>query len=42
MPVIIEGETGVGKTFLLEMLSSLWNDSWNQQLKNQREFVKVN
>ena len=27
VPVIIEGETGVGKTFLLEMLSHLWNES---------------
>ena len=34
MPVIIEGETGVGKTALVEMLSKLWNYShlwqWNQ------------
>ena len=28
IPVIIEGETGVGKTALLEMLSQLWNHSW--------------
>ena len=27
VPVIIKGETGVGKTFLLEMLSHLWNES---------------
>ena len=27
VPVIIEGETGVGKTALVEMLSILWNDS---------------
>ena len=25
VPVIIEGETGVGKTALIEMLSKLWN-----------------
>ena len=25
IPVIIEGETGVGKTALIEMLSKLWN-----------------
>ena len=25
MPVIIEGETGVGKTALVKMLSKLWN-----------------
>uniref|UniRef100_A0A1X7UCD1 RING-type domain-containing protein n=1 Tax=Amphimedon queenslandica TaxID=400682 RepID=A0A1X7UCD1_AMPQE len=40
MPVILEGETGVGKTFLLQMLSSLWNDSWKQQflsLKNDMQ-----
>ena len=28
IPVIIEGETGVGKTALLEMLSKLWNHAW--------------
>ncbi len=27
VPVIIEGETGVGKTALIEMLSRLWNYS---------------
>lgn len=27
IPVIIEGETGVGKTALIEMLSKLWNFS---------------
>ena len=27
VPVIIEGETGVGKTALVEMLSVLWNHS---------------
>ena len=27
IPVIIEGETGVGKTALVEMLSILWNDA---------------
>ena len=27
IPVIIEGETGVGKTALVEMLSVLWNQS---------------
>jgi len=25
IPVIIEGETGVGKTALIKMLSKLWN-----------------
>jgi len=32
VPVIIEGETGVGKTALINMLSKLWNhaliDEW--------------
>ena len=28
IPVIIVGETGVGKTALIEMLSQLWNYSW--------------
>ena len=41
VPVVIEGETGVGKSFLLELLSCLWNESWNQQLKKQRENIKV-
>ena len=27
MPVIIEGETGVGKTALVKMLSKLWNQA---------------
>ena len=33
IPVIIEGETGVGKTALINMLSKLWNhaliNKWN-------------
>lgn len=28
IPVIIEGETGVGKTSLVDMLSILWNRPW--------------
>ena len=40
-PVVIEGETGVGKSFLLELLACLWNESWNQQLKKQRQNIKV-
>ena len=28
MPVIIQGETGVGKTALLKMISDLWNQSF--------------
>ena len=33
IPVIIEGETGVGKTELLKMLSRLWNWKWQIQWK---------
>ena len=36
MPVIIEGETGVGKTALIEMLSKLWNHALLLRLKRQR------
>jgi len=36
VPVIIEGESGVGKTALVEMLRKLWNQSllteWDAQL----------
>ena len=35
MPVIIEGETGVGKTALIEMLSKLWNHALLLKLKRQ-------
>ena len=31
IPVIIEGETGVGKTALIQMLSQLWNHAWLEQ-----------
>ena len=41
MPVIIKGETGVGKTFLLEILSQIWNYSWMNHIKTQRKHVKV-
>ena len=38
VPVIIEGETGVGKTALISMLSKLWNhalfDEWRTIKKN--------
>ena len=37
MPVIIEGETGVGKTELLKMLSKLWNYTYEVQLYEQKE-----
>ena len=39
MPVIISGETGVGKTFLLETLSKLYNHSYQQRLSLWREYL---
>ena len=43
VPVIIEGETGVGKTALIEMLSKLWNSSvsqmWNAERSKMVEFI---
>ena len=43
IPVIIEGETGVGKTALVEMLSKLWNysliKSWNVQKERLLEYI---
>ena len=41
MPVIIEGETGVGKTELLKMLSKLWNYSWEVQWSKQKEELQI-
>ena len=41
MPVIIEGETGVGKTFLVEVLSQLWNEAWKQHVCLQKEILRV-
>ena len=44
MPVMIKGETGVGKTALLEMLSKLWNYSilleWKRQRNRLLDFVR--
>ena len=37
VPVIIEGETGMGKTALVEMLSKLWNHALLVQWKRQRD-----
>ena len=39
MPVVISGETGVGKTFLLETLSKLYNHSYQQSLSLWREHL---
>lgn len=44
IPVVIEGETGVGKTALIEMLSKLWNYSlmgnWNMQRERLIDFIR--
>lgn len=37
IPVIIEGETGVGKTALISMLSKLWNHALINELKKVKE-----
>lgn len=44
IPVIIEGETGVGKTALVDMLSALWNRPWLDQWEYSKECIteKVN
>ena len=45
LPVIIQGETGVGKTALIKMLSRLWNHSFHFEWKTERsrlcEFLTV-
>ena len=42
-PVIIEGETGVGKTALVEVLSKLWNHSlhfeWLREQERLKDFI---
>ena len=44
VPIVIEGETGVGKTALVEMLSRLWNQSllleWKRDHENILEFFR--
>ena len=42
IPVVIKGETGVGKTFLLETLSALWNHALLTMLEHEREALKDN
>lgn len=39
IPVIIEGETGVGKTALIEMLSKLWNAHLVTRLKRCKQSI---
>ena len=42
VPVIIEGETGVGKTELLKILSKLWNYTWVVQWSEiKRKFQSI-
>ena len=45
VPLIIEGETGVGKTALIEMLSKLWNysllRSWNRKRDRLLDFMRT-
>ena len=42
IPVIIEGETGVGKTELLKILSKLWNYTWVVQWSEiKRKFQSI-
>ena len=44
VPVIIKGETGVGKTALVEMLSKLWNQSlffeWKKKKGNLLNYLQ--
>ena len=42
IPVVIKGETGVGKTFLLETLSALWNCALLRLLDHERDGLKDN
>ena len=39
VPVIIEGETGVGKTAVVEMLSKLWNQSLSLDWKRKQSRI---
>ena len=39
IPVIIEGETGVGKTALIGMLSKLWSHSWVTQWEISKDRI---
>ena len=45
VPVIIEGETGVGKTALVEMLSKLWNHAllleWKRKCSRLLDLIKM-
>ena len=36
LPVIICGETGVGKTFLIEMISKMWNFSLKREIETKQ------
>ena len=42
LPVVIEGETGVGKTALIGMLSNLWNEAlWELWVNEKKEIFAV-
>lgn len=40
-PVVICGETGVGKTFLVKMISEMWKLSIVKALKNKRNQLLI-
>ena len=39
IPVIIEGETGVGKTALINMLSKLWNHTLIDECRTAKKGI---
>ena len=40
IPVILEGETGVGKTALISMLSKLWNHALRDELRSLKDKIR--
>ena len=40
IPVIVEGETGVGKTALISMLSKLWNHALSDELRTLKDKIR--
>ena len=41
VPVVIQGETGVGKTALIEILSKLWNVSYKAWIDREKQSFKL-
>ncbi|XP_065842574.1 uncharacterized protein [Oscarella lobularis] len=41
VPVVIEGETGVGKSFLIDMLSTLWRTSLQQNCERKKDHIST-